>query len=82
MFRRKGINLNCTKFLTFLESIGVKEQFAQYLYFNKATTIKLYFKNSDPEYLFLDAFIWKQTEQGTSFWNDIDNQYQELIKGN
>ena len=43
-----------------------------------------YIKNnkgeSDNPYVYIDSFLWSDTEEGHSYWRDLDNLWLEILE--
>jgi hypothetical protein len=71
------------EFVKFLNENGVYDQFCSNLHDFKCVTICEYLSSCGAEiYDYIDsAFLWFKTEEGDSFWGEIDRDWIKRVEG-
>lgn len=65
-------------FINFLKEYEVFYRFESYVFHRKHKTIEE-FLNRAPEHYISDAFLWKDTDEGRTFWEKLNNKWLDYI---
>ena len=57
-----------TRFRDFLKEHNAYDAYIKY---NKG--------ESDNPYVYIDAFLWSDTEEGHAYWNNLDNLWLDIV---
>jgi len=71
--------LNLKLFIDFLHEHNLYDLYNTYRYLNNQISLKLFIRNSLPQYYIDDAFKWAITSEGSDFWNDVNSKWIDLL---
>jgi len=69
-------------FRCFLDKKNAYERFRRNLWTEKKLTVNQFLKSENQRYYFINSFVWDDTPEGYDFWDELSNDWNEILNKN